>query len=341
LHLAEYLMKYHKYGNLFTVHDLAQRDWALRVFLSSFSAYLIRVNKNMKRCIECGSNFDSPDWQCPSCDFEPEMVGKWPTFATDMIEEGPEEFDEAIYARMTACEHHSFYSRARLKLIRWCLTKFFLQSGNFYDFSAGTGVVLEAVRSIKPDIQLYASDLAVDSLAWVDTRLGGKITLFHTDASHIPFADHFDVLGAFDVVEHIDDDVGAMKDLFRTVKPGGGIMLTVPQHMSLWSPLDEEAGHKRRYIGHELARKVREAGFDVVLDTSFLAILYPLQYISRRFLTRIQSRQSFETEHSLPGPLNTLLGMILSLELLLIKGGARFPFGGIRIVAAYKPKIAS
>ena len=109
-----------------------------------------------------------------------------------------------------------------------------------------------------------------------------------------------------------------------------------PQHKVLWSRLDDETGHRRRYLGDELAVKARDAGFDVVLDTCFMGMLFPAQYVSRRWLVNRPGKQGFEGEHNLPGPLSGILKGILGLELLLIQAGMRIPFGGMRIVVAHK-----
>ena len=92
----------------------------------------------MKRCIDCRTTFDAEDWRCPSCGFVPGKVGEWPTFAADVVDDGPKEFDSATYARISAFEHRSFYTRSRLRLIQWALTRFFPSMTNFYDFGAGT-----------------------------------------------------------------------------------------------------------------------------------------------------------------------------------------------------------
>ena len=155
----------------------------------------------MKLCIECRTAFDTEDWHCPTCGFVPEMVGDWPTFKADLVGAGPKECDSSTYERMSAFEESSFYCQSRLRLIQWALAKFFPASGNFYDFGAGTGFVLRGIRSLRANLELYGSDLSVDFLSWVGSRLAGTVDLFHTDAEHIPYTEHFDVIGAFDVLE--------------------------------------------------------------------------------------------------------------------------------------------
>lgn len=294
----------------------------------------------MKSCVKCGSAITAGDWRCPSCEFAPEFIGKWPTFADALVSAEAKEFGDDTFRRMQSFEERSFYSRARRKLIQWAIAKYFPNFSNFYDFGAGTGYVLEGVRAVRPRARLFGSDLSFDALAWVDARFRGDVTLFHADARHIPYADHFDVIGAFDVLEHIDDDREALDALYRAARSGGGVVITTPQHMSLWSALDEEAGHKRRYEGDELADKTRAVGFDVLLDTSFMATMFVPQYVSRRWLTRLAGRQSMEAENMLPAPLNGLFAAILGVELMLLRAGARFSFGGTRLVVARKAETA-
>jgi SAM-dependent methyltransferase len=74
----------------------------------------------------------------------------------------------------------------------------------------------------------------------------------------VSYRDEFDTIGAFDVIEHIEDDVGAMREIYRALKPGGGFMIIVPQHMFLWSRVDDLAFHKRRYARRELTAKLEK-----------------------------------------------------------------------------------
>ena len=76
------------------------------------------------------------------------------------------------------------------------------------------------------------------------------------DARRIPFEREFDVVGAFDVLEHIVEDEDVLGQMFKATRPGGGLLVTVPQHPFLWSASDEHAMHQRRYSRAELRRKV-------------------------------------------------------------------------------------
>jgi SAM-dependent methyltransferase len=287
----------------------------------------------MRKCPSCSERYEDDSWTCPACGSKPMQIGIYPSFVEDALGQQPEEFDENTYEAMTSFEARSFYIKSRFELMYWAYCRFFPDARSFLDFGGGTGYWLEALADRQSEATLFGTDLSVDSLHAMTRRLGGRATVFHTDAESIPFEDHFDVIGSFDVIEHIDDDVGVLKSLKRPLKKGGGLMITVPQHPCLWSTLDDKTGHKRRYAGTELANKVSDAGYDVILDTGFMASLFVPQYLSRRFLSQGDDSTP-DLEHSLPAPVNGLFRAVLAVELAAIKAGLRFPFGGLRIVCA-------
>ena len=98
-------------------------------------------------------------------------------------------------------------------------------------------------------------------LAVAARGLGGRgrrvpdAALMRMAARRIPFDGEFDVVGAFDVIEHIEDDRAVLREMHRAAVPGGGILLTVPQHPFLWSEFDRQARHVRRYTAPELREK--------------------------------------------------------------------------------------
>jgi SAM-dependent methyltransferase len=105
-------------------------------------------------------------------------------------------------------------------------------------------------------------------------------TFFLADARTFDAPKAYDVVGAFDVLEHIDDDAAAIGRLYVATAPGGGALITVPQHPALWSSRDEYACHVRRYRRRELIARLESAGFQIVRATSFVSLLLPLMALS-------------------------------------------------------------
>jgi SAM-dependent methyltransferase len=145
----------------------------------------------------------------------------------------------------------------------------------------------------------------------------------------MPFADaSFDLAVCLDVIEHLPDDRGALRELRRVLAPGGALLVTVPAYQWLWSGHDKINHHCRRYSRATLVRAARAAGWECEYATHFNALLLPVA-IALRALERLHHGT---TESSLdlwvpPAPLNWLLQRPLELEAAAIGRGGRIPVG--------------
>ena len=158
------------------------------------------------------------------------------------------------------------------------------------------GFVLTAVRENFPQVRVAGSEVFREGLAFAANRMPST-ELLQMDARKMPFVAEFDVIGAFDVLEHIEEDQGVLQQMRAAVKPGGGIIVTVPQHPWLWSGMDDYSFHKRRYTRAELTNKVKRAGFSPVWTTSFVTLLLPALMISRNRLKRYTDNFDPEVEY--------------------------------------------
>src|SRR5712692_7145878 len=91
----------------------------------------------------------------------------------------------------------------------------------------------------------------------------------------------FDAVCAFDVIEHVDDDMAELKRLAATVRPGGVVMVTVPAYRLLWGHMDKVAGHRRRYRLRGLDRVARAAGLTRLHASYFNMWLFPAIAVGR------------------------------------------------------------
>jgi SAM-dependent methyltransferase len=153
----------------------------------------------------------------------------------------------------------------------------------------------------------------------------------------MPFADNsFDLATCLDVIEHLEDDAAALRELRRVVAPGGSLLVTVPAYEWLWSGHDEVNHHFRRYTDRSLKRSAEEAGWQQARSTHFNALLLPVA-ILLRVLDRF-SRKTTESSLDLwvpPEPLNWLLERPLLLEAALIGRGGRIP-AGLSLLAVFR-----
>lgn len=182
---------------------------------------------------------------------------------------------------------------------------------------------------------MVGSEIYSNGLDYAAKRLGDRVELYQMDAKAIPFTAEFDLIAACDVLEHIDDDERVLAEMRRALKPGGGLLLTVPQHPFLWSHTDEVACHKRRYRRTELQEKCRRAGFRVVVQTSFVCALLPLM-LWRRLIAGQRANSNADAEFTLPRWQDRLLESVLNAERTLIAAGLSLPIGGSRIVVAMR-----
>ncbi len=288
----------------------------------------------MKICLFCGSSDTSSDFVCSQCGQSPELIDGYRAFAPSLCAD-TDGYDASFYDQLFALEGKNFWFRSRNRLILWAFKRFFLNARSFLEVGCGTGFVLSAIEQAFPELSVQGSEVLVKGLDLAESRLQ-RAELFQMDARKMPFDGEFDVIGAFDVLEHIKEDQLVLEEFYRSVRPNGGIMLTVPQHPWLWSNADEFAHHVRRYQAHDLKQKVEKAGFRIVFATSFVSFLLPLMLVSR--LTQRQAVDNYDplAELRIQGGLNALLEKVLTIEYQLIRAGMRFPIGGSLLLVAKK-----
>lgn len=175
------------------------------------------------------------------------------------------------------------------------------------EFGAAEGV------DISPDALAFCRERGLDQV-----RLGAAESLPYPDAQ-------FDLVTALDVVEHMDDDVAGLREMHRVLRPDGRILLFVPTFMFLWGVQDDVSHHRRRYRMPELARVVREAGFEVERATyANISFFFPILLV-RKFMRLTGLRAESENDINVPA-FNRLFGSILSAERLWLRH-LNLPFG--------------
>jgi SAM-dependent methyltransferase len=286
----------------------------------------------MKVCLHCKYIFSFDEWTCPSCGHHPERLNGIEAYAPEFAN-GGEGFKPEYFSELSRLEAENFWFRARNELILWALRTYKPDASTFLEVGCGTGFVLSGIARACPKLALSGSEIFLAGLSHASERVPCA-HFMQMDARRVPFLDEFDAIGAFDVLEHIEEDEIVLDQLYRAIKPGGVLLLTVPQHPSLWSASDEYACHVRRYTQHEIEQKVLTAGFELLRSSSFVTILLPAMMLSRVFQKRRTKDFDPVSELSINAVLNKIFYFFMIIELAGIRLGISYPVGGSRLIVA-------
>lgn len=201
------------------------------------------------------------------------------------------------------------------------------------DVGCGTGTMLGYLSRYGRAQGIDADEQAVRFCMERGVRDVQQVTV-----STLPFADGtFDLVTILDVLEHIDDDAGTLRELHRVLRPGGLLLVSVPAYRFLWGPQDEISNHKRRYLARELRTRLVEAGFRVRKLSYFNTILFPAIAGIRLLRPYRPGSPNLKSDFTMtrPGPANTLLGGLFGLEAPVVRR-MDLPFGVSILALAQK-----
>ena len=246
-------------------------------------------------------------------------------------------FDPDLFEPLADVEERSFWFRARNRLIVSTFRRHFPDAGSLLEVGCGGGFVLGALREAIPELRLVGVELYAEGLAVARRRLPERRARAARRARTLPYESEFDVVGAFDVLEHVEEDeAGARADGARGCGRAAGSSLLVPQHPWLWSEHDEIVEHRAplhaqasswRRSGARASRSSRSTSF-VTLAPAGDGRLAGGATGCRKKTDPIANLE--------PGPLNGVFERMLDGERKLIERGVSLPFGGSLMLVGRK-----
>ncbi len=239
----------------------------------------------------------------------------------------------AEYARMFENEDRYWWFVSRRELVMDLIGRHVaIPDPVIVDVGCGTGATASALGQVGRVVGVDFSPLALEAC----TKRGLR-ELLRARAEAIPLASgSVDAIVATDILEHLDDDLAALKEFRRILKPGGQVVMTVPAYQFLWSEHDVALMHRRRYIAAQLSDLAVRAGFRTVRLGYALSLLFPLA-LGRLLKRRSREQNGPEAQiKPIPGWLNAALIRFQRFETALFRRKS-LPWGLSVVTVLEKP----
>lgn len=234
----------------------------------------------------------------------------------------------------------SFWVRSRNRLFKKIVSDQIAPTGKtkILEIGSGTGDFIQHIAE-NEKLEITGSEIYLKGLLYAKKNLP-EVEFIQLDVTQGGVCEEFDMIVAFDVLEHIENDVVAISNISEMLRKGGMLILTVPQYMFLWSKLDVIVKHKRRYSRTELLSKLKQSGFEISYTTSFVFVLFPLMLASRLLDWGGDQPKSDEAaldkRVNFPPVMNWIFDFFMRIDELLIRFRISLPFGGTLVVLAKK-----
>jgi SAM-dependent methyltransferase len=219
--------------------------------------------------------------------------------------------ERVVYQQMAELDDRHWWYRARREIIAALIRREarLPAKARILEIGCGTGHNLAMLGQFG---RVDALELDDEARALAEKRLGRK-------AMRAPLPElagvkdrWYDLIGAFDVIEHIDDDHAALASIAAKLKPGGKFVMTVPAHQWMWSAHDVVNHHKRRYSKRGLAQLIESSPLTLVKVGYFNSLLFPLA-LAERAVSRVRGKHDADVK--LPSrPLNAALELAFAAE---------------------------
>lgn len=252
-----------------------------------------------------------------------------------------DEYDEMGLDVLIQMQREHFWYRGRHKLLLNVLKKEILkhykQTPELHaiDLGGGCGGWLEYVHANSPGMfrELALGDSSMQALSLAEPVIGAFATRYQIDLLELDWQEEWDVVFLLDVLEHIPDHEEVLRQVYRSMRPGGLLFVTAPALKFFWTYNDDLAFHQRRYSQHDFHALAKQLNFELLRTNYFMFFLSPVLFLSRmlfrppRMATSEQLKNYLMRSHSIPiQPVNRLLTKLFLIEAAMINS-VNFPWG--------------
>ena len=223
--------------------------------------------------------------------------------------------ERVVYQQMAELDDRHWWYRARRQIIADLIRREARPpvDAQVLEIGCGTGHNLAMLAGFG---HVEGLELDAEARAISEKRLGRKVMSSPLpELSEVPDC-HYDLIGAFDVIEHIDDDRAALSSIAAKLKPAGKFVMTVPAHQWMWSAHDAVNHHKRRYSKAGLKALINASPMKLDKIGYFNSLLFPLA-VAERAASKLRGKEDADVKLP-PAPVNVALEKIFEVERYLV-----------------------
>jgi SAM-dependent methyltransferase len=223
--------------------------------------------------------------------------------------------ERSVYREMAELDQRHWWYRARREVLADLIRREAMPPANarILEIGCGTGHNLEMLKAFG-DVDALELDDEARTIA--EKRLGRSVMSAPLPELEGVRDGEYDLIAALDVIEHIDDDRGALAAIAAKLRKGGRFMMTVPAHPWMWSAHDVVNHHKRRYSKASLKRLIEGSPLELKKLGYFNSLLFPLA-VAERLSSKIRGKDDPKVKLP-PAPLNSALRAVFSAERHLV-----------------------
>lgn len=242
--------------------------------------------------------------------------------------------EKKIYDELFLLERDYWWHVSKRRLVFDFIRKLNLTTDSkVLDVGCGTGIVMKELAVYFDSVS--GIDISSLALSYCKKRGLRKITKSDLGEKLLYNANKFDLVTCLDVLEHVENDGRAVKEIFRVLEPGGTVIFTVPAFKFLWTKHDELLWHKRRYTLKQMVTLLEKSGFNIKRSTCFYSFLFFPAVILFK-ITKLMFNKGDDDPHVVPSRVvNNLLLIMCSIERWFI-ALCPMPFGLSLFVVAEK-----
>lgn len=237
--------------------------------------------------------------------------------------------------KLYAAEKNHFWFICRRELILDTFSRYVFPESRILEVGAGTGYVARGF--MERGYKVAIGEIHLSGLYYA--KKYGVSECYQFDLFDPPFENEFDAIGMFDVLEHLEDDVFALQQVTKMLKPGGKLFITVPAHKWLWNRDDRIAAHKRRYSKKALIQIIKQSDMRVIEARFFFITILPLLFLRHLFKKdngETVTEKEMNADIFIDPNINYLLLILTRLENYLLRWLPNFAGGSLLCVAEKK-----